>query len=88
MAKDGSHGALFAFRLQGTASRAFALPGLAGPARHLLGENASLTGTGVGIVLDAPYSSALVLVSAQGVSESSFSDDLGNPDSAIAGLPA
>jgi len=62
VAKDGGAGALFAFRLQGAATRDFALPGLAAGPRRLEGEAAGLVADGVRVTLAAPFSSALVMV--------------------------
>ena len=62
VAKDGGSGVLFAFRLEGSEQREFLLPGLADGARRLEGEGGSLVPGGVRVTLDAPFSSALLLI--------------------------
>jgi alpha-galactosidase len=62
LARDGSHGALFAFRLAGAQARDFPLPGLAPGARIVRGEGATRTADGVRVMLEAPFSAALLLL--------------------------
>jgi alpha-galactosidase len=60
VAKDGTRGVLFAFRLEGAAARRFALPGLR--PGNVRGEGATAVPGGVEVTLAAAYSSALVEV--------------------------
>ncbi len=64
VAKDGSAGVLFAFRLEGAAAREFALPGLrAGPWR-IGGADGVAAAGGVRVTLAEPFRSALLVVEA------------------------
>ena len=58
-AKVGGGGVLFAFRLEGEAERDFVLPGLREDA---MAEGAARIAGGVRVVLEAPFSSALVFL--------------------------
>lgn len=64
VARDGTRGALLAFRLEGDEIREFPLPGLRDGTRRLEGEDAALVGAGLRLHLAAPFSSALVFVTA------------------------
>jgi alpha-galactosidase len=61
-AKDGTRGALFAFRLDGGPAREFALPGVDPGARIVRGEGVERLAGGVRVTLERPFSAVLVLL--------------------------
>lgn len=62
VAKDGSRGVLFAFRLEGASSQDFALPGLRDGLRLVTGEGGELRNGGIVVRLNEPFRSALLLI--------------------------
>ncbi len=66
VAKDGSKGVLFAFRLEGAPSQELALPGLRSGLRLVTGDGGELLKGGVRIRLHQPFRSALLLIEVGG----------------------
>ena len=69
VAKDGRRGVLFAFRLEGPATRDFALPGLCSGPWRIIGDPAETVAGGLRVTLNAPFRAALILVEAVPVTE-------------------
>lgn len=66
VAKGGERGVLLAFRLEGAATQAFALPGLRPGPWRIAGDPAEQVAGGLRLTLAAPFSAALVVVEAGG----------------------